>query len=183
MAARKGASETFSNPASGWYISRMRKIAPETASAEMNKPTSTVRLGRSDSVTTSIRKLNRTGKGNENEKSDSSWIRLAGVWKGCIGSAPWRTVGQLFLYALRSSRQPPLDQPKRGRRSCGALFRRLFWHQGGISGICQPERQLYLSSAQRKVSTGLQRNSGGKPVDRQRRAYGKDPHRAFPAFF
>src|SRR5271157_3608094 len=48
-AARKGATETRINPLYGWYISRIRKIAALTASAEMKRLATTVALGGANS--------------------------------------------------------------------------------------------------------------------------------------
>ena len=43
-AVRSGVLETRISPGNGEYISRIKKIAPETESAETNKLTSTVAL-------------------------------------------------------------------------------------------------------------------------------------------
>ena len=48
-AARKGASVARINPDPGVYISRIKRIAPETASADINKLVTIVALGRTKS--------------------------------------------------------------------------------------------------------------------------------------
>src|SRR6478672_4225 len=75
-ASRMGADDIFRNPVNGEYISRMIKMAPETASAPTSRVTITVGLGGARrpklKKTATSQETNTTKRGSEREKL-SDW--------------------------------------------------------------------------------------------------------------